>query len=137
MFWYDTNLSVSALSILSRGKIFRELMIFDSKLVSFCLFELSWASNCWELNEKFITKSTDRKRTDKKNKNQIKKFTVVSKSSSINYGWSKICSFAWNCKFIWCDNIIHQRCYTHTLVNRQRFSTPVEIKNKLSNFTGL
>jgi len=33
-----------------------------------------------------ITKSTDRKRTDKKNKNQIKKFTVVSKSSSINYG---------------------------------------------------
>jgi len=34
-----------------------------------------------------ITKSTDRKRTDEKNKNQIKKFTtVVFKSSSINYG---------------------------------------------------
>ena len=84
-------------------------MLFDSKtcfLLSLrTVMGVKLLRAKWEIHNKVDWQKTNRQK--EKNKNQIKKFTVFSKSSSINYGWSKICSFAWNCKFIWCDNIMH------------------------------
>ena len=100
------------LSLLSSVKMFCWLMLLDSKTCFlFRILSLRTVMGVkllrtkWEIHNKVDWQKTNRQK--EKNKNQIKKITVLSKTSSINYGWSKICSFAWNCKFIWCDNIIH------------------------------